>query len=80
MLGFFISRKVSLNFIEVGENFDLNFDHSALILILSERVIKTATRSVLIKETTNWKSFRMDLQEEINLNIYLSKIEDFENN
>ena len=44
LLDFFITRKVSPNFIEVEENFDLDSDYSAVILTLSEKINKRATR------------------------------------
>ena len=40
LLDFFISRKISPNFIDIEENFDLDSDHSAVILTLSDRIIK----------------------------------------
>ena len=50
---FFITRKVSPNFIEVEENLDLDSDHSAVILTLSEKIIKRATRCTLSNRTTD---------------------------
>lgn len=38
VLDFFISKRVSPNFIEVDDNYDLDSDHSAVILTLSEGI------------------------------------------
>lgn len=54
LLDLFISRKVSPNFI----------DHSAVILILSETVIKRATRPTLTNKITDWKSLRISKQDQ----------------
>ena len=54
---------------EIEETFDLDSDHSAVILTLSERIIKKEARPMLVNKTTDWKIFRIDLQKEINLNI-----------
>lgn len=40
LLDFFISRKISLHFIHIEENSDLDSDHLAVIPTLSERIIK----------------------------------------
>ena len=71
LLDFFIIRKISSNFIDIEENFDLNSDHSAAILTLSEHIIKKNTRPSLINKTTNWENFRRGLQDSITLNISL---------
>ena len=78
LLDFFITRKVSPNFIEVEENFDLDSDHSAVILTLSERIIKNETRCTLSNKTTDWESFKLELHENINLKIKLRTINQLE--
>jgi hypothetical protein len=40
LLDFFITKRISSNFIDIEESFDLDSDHSAVILTLSERIIK----------------------------------------
>lgn len=71
LLDFFIARKVSPNYIDVEENFDLDSDHSAVIMTLSEIIIKKKARPMLVNKTTDWESFRIDLQKNINLNVSL---------
>jgi hypothetical protein len=78
LLDFFITRKVSNNFIELSENFDLNSDHSAVILTLSANIISKAARPALVNRSTDWESFKLDLQESINLKIKLKTWEQLE--
>lgn len=71
LLDFFITRKVSPNYINIEENLDLNSDHSAVIMTLSEGIIKKKAPPTLVNKTTDWESFRYDLQENIHLNVSL---------
>ena len=71
----FICRKISANFIDLEENFDLSSDHSAVIFTLSERIIKKEATPTLVNKTTDWESFRIDLTNEINLNVPLKTTE-----
>ena len=71
LLDFFISRRVSQNFIDIEENFDLDSDHSAVILTLSERIIKKVNKPSLVNKTTDWESFKLELEGKIQLNVQL---------
>ena len=68
LLDFFISRKISENYMEIKDNFDLNSDHSPIILTFSERIIKRENRPMLVNSTTDWHSFKIDLKNKIKLN------------
>lgn len=72
LLDFFISRKIATNFISVEDNDDLDSDHSAIILTLSEKVIKKQRNPTLHNKTTNWEGFKCQLTDTIDLNIDLS--------
>ena len=78
LLDFFITRRVSSNFVYVEENFELNSDHSAVILTFSERIIKKTKRLTLTNATTNWKSLREEVANKINLNVELKTKDDLE--
>lgn len=78
LLDFFISRKISPNFIDTEESFDLSSDHSAVIITLSERIIKKENRLTLTNKTTDWESFKIDLQNTINLKVQLRNKEQLE--
>lgn len=68
LLDFFITKKISANYIDVEEEYGLNSDHSGIILTLSETVIKKESNPTLVNKYTNWEGFK----EEINNNIELS--------
>ena len=53
LLDLFICRKISANFIDLEENFDLSSDHSAVIFTLSERIIKKKVTPTLVKCCAN---------------------------
>lgn len=71
LIDFFISRQVSPNFIELEDNFDMDSDHSAVIFTLSERIIRKETRPMLVNKTTDWESFRIEVESRINLRVPL---------
>ena len=71
LLDFFVSRKVSPNFINIEENFDLNSDHSAVILTLSENIIRKENKPTLVNKSTGWESFRLELERTTNLEVQL---------
>ena len=71
LLDFFISRKISSNFIDVEDNFDLNSDHSPVIMTLSDIIIRKENKPLLVNKTTDWESFRTELDNDIELNIEL---------
>lgn len=72
LLDFFISKKVSPNFLHIEENFDLSSDHSPVILTLSEKIIKRENKPSLTNKTTDWVSFKCELEKVINLNVSLN--------
>lgn len=78
LLDFFISRKMSPNFIHIEENYDLSSDHSAIILSLSEKIMKKQNRPTLTNKTTDWESFRLEIENNINLQIQLKTKEQLE--
>lgn len=71
LLDFFISRKVCQNFIHTEDNYDLNSDHSAVILTLSDKIIKKENKYTLTNHTTDWVSFKTELEKNINLTVEL---------
>lgn len=70
LLDFFIT-KVSPNFVLVEDSFDMDSDHSAVLLTLSERIIKRESKLALTNKTTDWESFRIELENKINLKVKL---------
>lgn len=78
LLDFFITKKISANFISVEDNYDFNSDHSAVILRYGVAVVKKATKPTLTNHSTNWTGFKTSLQESIDLRVPLTSIEQLE--
>lgn len=78
LLDFFISKRVSSNFISIEDCYDFNSDHSAVILNLSENIVKKATKPVLTNSSTDWLSFKLELDSKIDLSVSLNTIEELE--
>jgi len=72
VLDFFITKKIASNFINIEDNYDLNSDHSSIIMTLSETVIKKPIKPTLSNKTTDWESFKIQLDQEVNLDIDLA--------
>ena len=79
LLDFFISRKVSSNFISIEDSHDFNSDHSAVILNLSEKIAMKPTKPVLTNNSTDWLSFKLELDSKIDLSFPMNSIEELEN-
>lgn len=71
LIDFFISRKISANFINIEENFELSADHSSMILTLSENVIKKQCYPMLTNKYTDWEVFREELSNKVQINVPL---------
>jgi hypothetical protein len=70
-LDFFISRKIANNFIKIEDNLDLDSDHTAQILTMSNRPITKQTGPTLGNKTTDWNAFKCQLTEQLNCNVKL---------
>ena len=78
LVDFFISKKVSPNFISIEDSYDLNSDHSAVILHLSENIVKKATKPSLTNSSTDWISFKLELESKIILPTAINSSEDLD--
>lgn len=78
LLDFFVSKRVSPNFISIEDSHDFSSDHSAVILKLSEKIVTKATKPSLTNSTTDWLSFRIEIGSRIDLSISLDTIEELE--
>jgi hypothetical protein len=72
---FFIIRKISTNYVSTEENFDLNSDHTPVILTMSENVIKKKPSLTLVNKKTDWVKFQEDISSSIQLKVPLRTIE-----
>lgn len=78
LLDFFVSKKVSANFIDLEENFDMDSDHSAVILTLSEKIVRKENKPTLVNKTTDWISFKREIEKKINLKVPLKSVQQIE--
>lgn len=67
LIDFFIVKGISGNYIEIEESFDLNSDHSPIILTLSQDIIKKSDSIKLSNKKTNWENFKSQLEKTIQL-------------
>lgn len=79
LVDFFVSKRVSPNHIAIEDCYDFNSDHSAVILKFSEDIVKKAAKPVLTNRSTDWSSFKLELETKINLSVSLNTIEELEN-
>lgn len=78
LVDFFISKRVSSNFISMEDSHDFNSDHSAVILKLSENVVMKPTKPRLTNTSTDWLSFKHELDAKIDLSVPLSTFDELE--
>lgn len=71
LIDFFVVRNISTNYIQVDEAWDMNSDHSPILLTLSDTIIHKENAPRLINRLTDWQSFRLDLENAINLSVPL---------
>lgn len=75
LIDFFIIKNVSVNYMQIEEGWDMNSDHSPIVLTISEHIIKKENNPTLINNLTDWQSFKTDLEEKINLAVPLQNIQ-----
>jgi hypothetical protein len=78
LLDFFVSKHLSSSFIDVTEEFDLDSDHSPIVLTLSETIIKKPRNPTLTNNHTYWDKFRKTLTDKINLRVALTTTDELE--
>ena len=61
LIDFFVTRKVSLNYLKIEEGHDLNSDHSPIYLTLNSKIIENKCNPVLCNQLTDWSYFRSSL-------------------
>lgn len=71
LVDFFVTKGIYEKFIAVEESFDLSSDHSPVILLLGEALIKKEGPPRLTSNRTNWEGFRNDCETNIALNVSL---------
>ena len=75
---FFVSKYLSSSFTDVTEEFDLDSDHSPIVLTLSDTIIKKGRNPTLSNNHTDWDLFRETLASRINLRVALTTTHELE--
>lgn len=75
LIDFFVVRNISANYIQVDEAWDMNSDHSPILLTLSDTIIQKENAPRLTNRLTDWQSFRVNLENAINLSVSLRTTE-----
>ena len=78
LLDFFITKGITLTYLEVESIADLSSDHTPVLLTLSTTIIKKTPKKTLTTKSTDWDIFRDNLDALINLKIPLKTIQDLE--
>lgn len=71
LIDFFIFKNLSATYLHIQEGFDMNSDHSPIILTLSETIIQKESNPTLVNKNTDWDSFKFDLDNMIDLKVPL---------
>jgi hypothetical protein len=73
-----MSKNLSSGFLDVTEEFDLDSDHSPILLTLSETITKKGRNPTLTNNLTDWDLFQATLVNRINLRAALSTTNELE--
>lgn len=69
VIDFFVIRNISSNYVQIEEAWDMDSDHSPILLTLSDSVIQKENPPSLTNKRTDWESFKIQLEEQINLSV-----------
>jgi hypothetical protein len=75
---FFVVKNVSANYIQIDEGYDLNSDHSPILLTIGEHIITKVQNPILINKHTEWDYFNFLLETKIDLSVPLKTIDQLE--
>lgn len=78
LLDFYITKKVSPNFISVEDNVDFDSDHSAVILNIYEIIQRKMNKPSLTNKNTDWASFKKEIEKNINLKMKMRNEDELE--
>lgn len=71
LIDFFIIKNISNNFIQIEDRQEMDSDHSPILLTVSENAIEKQSIPVLANKYTDWESFKVCLEEKIQLAVPL---------
>jgi hypothetical protein len=73
-----VSKNLSPGFLEVTEEFDLDSDHSPIVLTVSATIIKKGRNPTLSNFYIDWNLFQAELLTRINLRVALTTSDELE--
>jgi len=73
-----VSKNLSPCFLDVTEEFDLDSDHSPIVLTLSATILKNGRNPTLSNYYTDWDLFQTELLTRINLRVALTTSDELE--
>jgi hypothetical protein len=71
VIDFYISKKVQMRYMKIEDSYDLDSDHSPIIMTLSDKIFKKDANPTLTNKFTDWESFQSELNGKIQLNVPL---------
>lgn len=71
LIDFFIIKNISSKYLNIEEGWDMNSDHSPITMTLSDDIFKKVFNPTLTNKLTDWESFKIRLEEKINLAVPL---------
>jgi hypothetical protein len=78
LIDFFVTKNLSPSFLDVTEEFDLDSDHSPIVLTLSATIIKKGRNPTLSNYYTDCDLFQAELLTRINLRVALTTSDELE--
>ena len=70
-IDFFITKDLSTSYIKSKQSYDMNSDHSAIYLEISETILYKENRPTLVNKCTDWESYKSRLNDQIDLKVPL---------
>jgi hypothetical protein len=78
LIDFFVSKNLSPGFLYVTEEFDLDSDHSPIVLTISVTIIKKGRNPTLSNYYTDWELFQAELLPRIKSRVALTTSDELE--
>lgn len=71
LIDFFIYKNLSSNYLQTQQSYDMNSDHSPIYLEVSEQILQVQNALTLVNKFTDWGSFKIELDCNIDLKVPL---------
>lgn len=71
LIDFFVYKNISSNYLKTEQSYDMNSDHSAIYLEITDQIELKESTLTLVNKNTDWDSFKIELEDSINLRVPL---------